>query len=84
MSMKTFEKYTVKLSTEPSYYGSICTQSDADRIVESLAEMIRGMFPGINVEKWEDGNGSSASTGPDDQTVEEIDRWIADNWTSAL
>ena len=76
--------YTVKVSDEPSYYGSDCTQDDADAISEKLCEMIERQFPGIQTDLWSDGDGSSKTTGPDDAICEEINDWISNNWTAAL
>ena len=81
--MNDYSEYTVKISSEPSYYGSECTQQDADRIVESLGNLIRTEFPGIQTEKYADGHGSK-TTGPDESVVEEINLWIEKNWTAAL
>lgn len=82
--MNDYSEYTVKISSEPSYYGSECTQQDADRIVESLGNLIRSEFPGIQTEKYVDGQGSGKTTGPDDSVIEEINQWIENNWTAAL
>lgn len=82
--MNKYSEYTVKISSEPNYYGSECTQQDADRIVESLGNIIRTEFPGIQTEKYVDGQGSSKTTGPDESVVEEINLWIENNWTAAL
>lgn len=79
-----FSGYRVSISTEPSYYGSDCSSGDAVRIVNNLDEMIRNEFPGIQTQKWNDGAGSSATTGPDETVVAEINRWISENWTAAL
>ena len=76
--------YTVKVSDEPSYYGSECSQDDADAISEKLCEMIERQFPGIQTDLWSDGDGSSKTTGPDDDICEEINDWISNNWTAAL
>lgn len=45
-----YTEYTVRISTEPSYYGSECTEADVDRITERLANIIRDEFPGVRVE----------------------------------
>ena len=82
--MNNYSEYTVQISSEPSYYGSECTQQDADRIVERLGNLIRTQFPGIQTEKYVDGQGSSKTTGPDESVVEEINLWIEKNWTAAL
>jgi hypothetical protein len=79
-----YSEYTVFVSDEPSYYGSECTQDDADEISEKLCEMIERQFPGIETDLWSDGNGSSKTTGPDDNVCDEINEWISSNWTAAL
>jgi hypothetical protein len=79
--MSTFSEYTVKVTSEPSYYGSDCTQQDATRIAASLAQMIRNQFPGIVVEEMVL---SGKTTGPDEVVIDDINRWIQDNWTAAL
>ena len=79
-----YSEYTVFVSDEPSYYGSECTQDDADEISEKLCEMIERQFPGIETDLWSDGNGSSKTTGPDDNVCDEINEWISNNWTAAL
>ncbi len=79
----TFSEYTTRISTEPSYYGSECTQELTNQIVSRLTDMIKEQFPGINVETYTDGRGSGSTVGPDQDTVTEIDQWISENWTSA-
>jgi hypothetical protein len=81
---KTYADYTVMISTDPSYYGSDCTNHRAMQIVYSLGKLIRGEFPRVNIEDYSDGMSSSFTTGPDDQVVDEIDQWIETNWTAAL
>ena len=82
--MMTYTEYTVRLSNEPSYYGSGCSQEKADNIVDNLSERIRCEFEGINVELFKDGEHSTCMAGPDEQTCREIEDWIAENWTVAL
>ena len=77
-------EYTVFVSDEPSYYGSECSQEDADAISDKLCEMIQRQFPGIQTDIWSDGDGSSKTTGPDDNVCDEINEWISSNWTAAL
>jgi len=79
-----YSEYTVKISDEPSYYGSECSQEDADEISEKLCKMIDRQFPGIQTDLWSDGDGSSKTTGPDDNVCDEINDWISSNWTAAL
>lgn len=80
-----FSEYTAQIYSDASYYGSNCTQDDADRITSSLSAMIRNEFPGINVRIWTETIGGSAATlGPDQEICDEVDQWISKNWTSAL
>ena len=79
-----YSEYLVRVSDEPSYYGSECSQDDADAISEKLCEMIERQFPGIQTDLWSDGDGSSKTTGPDDNICEEINEWMSNNWTAAL
>ena len=79
-----YREYTVSISNEPSYYGTDCNHEDARRIVKNLSDMIRNEFPGIQVRDHYDGRGSGKTTGPDEETIEDIDHWIEDNWMAAL
>lgn len=81
--MKRYNEYTVRISTEPSYYGSECTQIDANRIADNLTALVEEKFPGINIEKHTDGC-VSKTTGPKQLVVDEINDWISENWTAAL
>jgi len=81
---KNYSEYAVKLISDPVYYGSECTQDDAEKIVEKLSRMIQREFPGVDVSTWQEGAESSATTGPDSEVVDEINQWISDNWTAAL
>ena len=82
--MNDYSEYTVKISSEPSYYGSECTTDDAGRIVEQIAAMLEAQFPGITTVEHHDGEGSGKTTGPNESVVEEINLWIEKNWTAAL
>lgn len=64
--------------------GVLCRKADAERIFKSLGDLVRGQFPGIEIGRYVDGQGSSETTGPDDAVIEEIDRWVSENWTAAL
>lgn len=74
-----YSEYSTAISNEPSYYGTDCTQADADRIAASLTKMIESEFPGINVT-----TSGSKTTGPDSEVIDEINDWISNNWTAAL
>lgn len=79
----TYQNYTVSVSTDPTYYGSECTHDDAVRIASSIASLIRGEFPGIDVRTGSDIGGRGV-TGPDDAIVRQIEECISENWTTAL
>lgn len=74
-----YSTYSVAITNEPSYYGTECTQVDADRIAETLAQMIQAEFPGIAVNT----NGTK-TTGPDSAVIDEINEFVSENWTKAL
>ena len=61
------------------YYGSNCSDDDAETIATDLARMIEAEFPGITTTRDQ-----SPVRGPDDETCHEINRWIQENWTAAL
>ena len=81
--MSTYSEYTVRVSTDPSYYGSDCNQADANRIADGVAKLIEGQFPGVAIIK-ESEIGGRGVIGPDQETVDEIADWVASNWTAAL
>jgi len=81
---RDFSEYEVRVSNDPSYYGSECTPDDGDRIANSICELIEEQFPGIQTELWMECHCSSATTGPNEDTVNSIDEWIELNWTAAL
>ena len=81
----SYENYTAKIIADPSYYGSECTNAEANQIASKLAAMIERNFPGIAFNNFDETIGGSASTvGPDQSVCDEIDQWISDNWTAAL
>lgn len=79
MKLTSYSDYSVRISNEPSYYGSECSQADANRIAASLTKMIETEFPGIRVT-----TSGRDYTGPDSDTCEEIRAWVESNWTAAL
>jgi len=81
---RDYSQYEVRVSNDPSYYGSECTPDDGDRIASSICELIESQFPGIQTELWMECHCSSATTGPNEDTVNDIDEWIELNWTAAL
>lgn len=77
-----YSEYTAQISSDPSAYGDVTAERAAE-IAETLANMIRSEFPGIEV-NTQYAIGSASTTGPDAATAREIDNWISENWTSAL
>lgn len=76
-----YSEYSIMVGTDPGYYGSQCGDEDAQRIANSVADLIRREFPGIQVNLTEIGR---PVTGPDSEVVEEIREWVENNWTAAL
>ncbi len=82
-TLEDYSEYTHFINNDPCYYGSDCTQKNADRITDNLVDLIRGEFPGISIMDY-DGDCSGGTTGPDENIIEDIDRWVSENWTAAL
>ena len=82
--IRDYSEYEVRVSNDPSYYGSECDADDGDRIANAICELIEEQFPGIQTELWYDCSSSSSTTGPNQDTVDDIDGWIECNWTAAL
>ena len=74
-----FSNYSVCISDDPTYYGPVCSDSDAERISENLRNMIEGEFPGITVR-----TSGAGISGPELNVCDEIGHWISQNWTAAL
>ena len=74
-----YSSYTVAVSNDPIYYGTECTQADADRIASDLRKMIESEFAGVNVS-----TSAGRTTGPEQSVIDEIDAWVAANWTAVL
>ena len=81
---RDYSEYEVRVSNDPSYYGSECDADDGDRIANAICELIEAEFPGIQTELWMECHCSSSTTGPNQDTVDSIDEWIEINWTAAL
>jgi hypothetical protein len=81
--MSNYSEYTVRVSTDPSYYGSDCTQADANRISDGITKLVEAEFPGVSIIKESEIGGRGVS-GPDQETVDEISDWISTNWTAAF
>ena len=82
--IRDYSEYEVRVSNDPSYYGTECTPDDGDRIANAICELIEEQFPGIQTELWMECHCSSSTTGPNQDTVDDIDEWIEINWTAAL
>lgn len=80
--MTNYSEYTAFLSGDADTYGEITPEQFAS-ITRTLTGMIESEFPGITVNTEKPGASASAK-GPDDDTCQEIDMWIADNWEAAL
>jgi len=82
---KKYAGYTARLPKDPSYYGTSCSNKDAEGINKRLRSMIKRHFDGVNVEEWSESMGGNAATfGPDQTICDEIDQWISDNWIAAI
>jgi len=81
---RDYSEYTVRVSTEASYYGSSCTDEDAEDIAIRICNQTEREFPNLVTELWSEGDGSCSTTGPNEDTCQEIDAWMQDNWIAAL
>ena len=78
-----YNEYTIVLSSDPSTYGHGVTPSRTEDINQILAGMIRREFDAINIE-FSHLDGCGKITGPEQETIDEINNWVAENWQSAL
>lgn len=75
----------IQLPTEPFYWGSSASDY-VDRILTNLEAMIRSEFGDrfdLQIERSNTPTGSGIQA-EDQEVVEEINDWIAENWTKAL
>lgn len=75
----------IQLPTEPLYWGT-ATETDVERILVNLEGMIRSEFGDrfdLQIERSNTPTGSGIQA-EDQEVVEEINDWIAENWTKAL
>lgn len=79
MKLSDYSGYRIHVPTDPSSYGSDCTDEDADDISDRLGTMIESEFPGVEVVF-----GSGRDTGPDEDILIGIQDWIQVHWTAAL
>ena len=81
--IEKFNEYTIVLSSDPSVYGHGVTQARVAEINEILAGMIKREFDAINIE-FSHLDGCGKITGPDQEIIDEINNWVAENWQAAL
>jgi len=81
---RDYSEYTIFVSQEASYYGSECTDEQAEDIAIRICAQAEREFPNLVTELWREGHGSCSMTGPNDDTCDDIIRWMQDNWTAAL
>ena len=79
-----YSEYTIFISKEASYYGSECTDEQAEDIATRICGLAQREFPNLVTELWREGHTSCSMTGPNDDTCDDIIRWMQNNWTSAL
>jgi hypothetical protein len=44
-----FSEYTHYISSEPAYFGTTCTQEQADQVAQRLGAIVKDYFPGIRI-----------------------------------
>jgi len=81
---RDYSEYTIFVSDEASYYGSECTDEQAEDIAMRICAQAEREFPNLVTEIWSEGDGSCSTTGPNDDTCDEITQWMQENWTAAL
>ena len=79
-----YSEYTIYLSDEASYYGSECTDEQAKDIAMRISSLAKRQFPNLVTEIWSEGDGSCSTTGPNDDTCDEITEWMQENSTAVL
>jgi len=86
MKLQTAPTITIQLPTDPSYWGSTATETDVDRILDSLESMIRSEFEDrydLIFERTANPQGSGVHS-DDGSDGSEIHEWIENNWGAAL
>lgn len=74
----------IQLPTDPTYWGQDATDSDVDRILDTLQWMIVNQFESdLTFERTQTPRGSGVH-GDDLELCEQIHCWIQNNWTMAL
>jgi hypothetical protein len=79
-----YSEYTIYVSDEASYYGSECTDEQAEDIAMRISSLAKRQFPNLVTEIWSEGDGSCSTTGPNDDTCDEITQWMQENSTAVL
>lgn len=75
-----YQDYTVRLSTDPSQFGSIATHAETKKANDKIAAQLEVRFPGIAITI----DDLYKITGPTDEVVEEIQSFIDSIWMFAL
>jgi hypothetical protein len=79
-----YSEYTIYISDEASYYGSECTDEQAEDIAMRISSLAKHQFPNLVTEIWSEGDGSCSTTCPNDDTCDEITQWMQENSTAVL
>jgi hypothetical protein len=79
-----YSEYTIYISDEASYYGSECTDEQAQDIAMRISSLAKRQFPNLVTEIWSEGDGSCSTTGPNDDTCDELTQWMQENSTAVL
>jgi len=81
---RDYSEYTIFVSKQASYYGSECTDEQAEDIAMRISSLAKRQFPNIVTEIHREGDGSCSTTGPNDDTCDEITQWMQENSTAVL
>jgi hypothetical protein len=83
MTTTPYNEYKITLSSDISSYGDNVSQARTNKINKILSAMISRKFPEIQIEITPMYN-ACKTTGPDYDTIDEINSWISENLTAAL
>ncbi len=70
--MPSYESYTHTL--HPAHYGEGFNSRERERITDAISTALCASFPGINVATSDMEGATTPTRGPDEKTIEEIDR----------
>ena len=76
----------IRLSTEPSHWGSDVTATDVSRICDNLESLLRAEFGERAIlifERTATPHGGGVHCDHED-SAQDVWNWIANNWTAAL